>query len=266
MLTLSSRPLFGQCSLKAQLLCWAFFYSIFLSGCSHTPHWPSETLETQPFALYTEAPLELKISPSNPLTIVIEGDGYAWVTRSRPSSDPTPKGMTAREMAYHLPNAVYLARPCQYVWSKSCSPLYWTSGRFHLKVVESLEQGLDRLKARYHAKTLRLIGYSGGGVLAGIIAARRQDVVEWVSVASPLDEAAWTSYHQVSFLEESISLKEYQTTLLKMPQIHYVGGDDVIVPWIVDAGWVAAMKDNPRVIWHVIPGYRHDGDWAKMVR
>lgn len=244
---------------NAQPIGWAFFYLLFLTGCAHTP-----SLQTHFFALYSEAPSTL--SSIETLPIVIEGDGYAWITRSRASKDPTPRANIARQMAYHIQNAVYLARPCQYVWSKPCEPLYWTSGRFHLQVVESLEEGIEQLKSRYHAKKLRLIGYSGGGVLAGIIAARRQDVIEWVSVASPLDEEAWVRYHHVSPLDASLSLKYYQKQLEKMPQTHYVGADDRIVPWVVNAGWVSAMQNNPQAVFYLIPQYQHGSDWSAVVR
>ena len=53
----------------------------------------------------------------HPLTIYIEGDGQAWLTRTQPSLNPTPRNPLALRLAAldKSENVVYLARPCQYV-------------------------------------------------------------------------------------------------------------------------------------------------------
>ena len=51
-----------------------------------------------------------------PLTVFIEGDGRAWLSKYRLSEDPTPLHPVGLELAAadHSVNVVYMARPCQY--------------------------------------------------------------------------------------------------------------------------------------------------------
>ena len=64
--------------------------------------------------------------PGAPLTVYIEGDGYAWKTRRSLSNDPTPTDPIALRLALQDPaaNLVYLARPCQYVETAGYRPLH----------------------------------------------------------------------------------------------------------------------------------------------
>ena len=76
------------------------------------------------------------------LTVYIEGDGFAWATRSRPSFNPTPKRPMGLELALGHPggNVAYLARPCQFVGEtefRGCTPLAWTHARFSEAAVAS---------------------------------------------------------------------------------------------------------------------------------
>jgi hypothetical protein len=51
-----------------------------------------------------------------PLDLYIEGDGFAWLSRSEPSLDPTPRAATGLALAAvdSASNVAYLARPCQF--------------------------------------------------------------------------------------------------------------------------------------------------------
>lgn len=72
-------------------------------------------------------------SHSKILRVYIEGDGHAWESRTRPSTNPTPRNPVALRLAMADPGAdtvLYLARPCQYVQGedrRQCSNRYWTS-------------------------------------------------------------------------------------------------------------------------------------------
>lgn len=83
------------------------------------------------------------------------------------------------------PNVVYLARPCQYVWSPLCSDIYWTDRRFAVEVVEAMSAAIDRLILP--GQKLHLVGYSGSGAVAVLVAARRPDVVSLRTIAGNLD-------------------------------------------------------------------------------
>ena len=251
-------------SLKNPVLWLGFFL---LSACQQSvpPGWHEQTIESTPFRLRAMMPDDLK--ESEVLTVMIEGDGLAWVSRTRPSSDPTPTHPVALSIAQALPNTVYLARPCQYVWSEACSEFFWTEGRFHPLVIQSMQEAIEYLKNSYHAKRLRLMGYSGGGVIAGLLAARlpRGSVEEWVSIASPISWEPWVAYHRVSILRGSLSLEPDVPILLNMPQRHYVGTKDTIVPASVQEVWRTYMRNNPEARWYEVPGLKHGGNWAKVL-
>ena len=59
--------------------------------------------------------------PGEALTVYIEGDGQAWLSRSRLATDPTPTDPVALRLAAldPSPNVVYLARPCHYTDPRS---------------------------------------------------------------------------------------------------------------------------------------------------
>ena len=134
------------------------------------------------------------------LTIYIEGDGFAWVSSSQASSDPTPRNPVGLQLALRHPQAPgnaagYLARPCQYVEpedARNCRQAYWTDRRFATEVIEASDQAIGVLKQRVGASRLVLVGYSGGGAVAALVAARRDDVVQLITVAGNLDHRAWT--------------------------------------------------------------------------
>src|SRR3546814_2839304 len=65
----------------------------------------------------------------------------------------------------------------------------WTSARFSDGVIVSMSDALDRLKEEAGASSLDLVGYSGGGGVAVLLAARRRDVVSIVTIAGNLDQA-----------------------------------------------------------------------------
>lgn len=143
--------------------------------------------------------------PANPgragtLTVYIEGDGFAWISGSQPSTDPTPCDPLALQLALAHPEgaSVYLARPCQYTAAEAsgCASRYWTEMRFAPEVIAATNQAIDQLKQKFSADQLVLVGYSGGGAVAALVAARRSDVVRLITVAGNLDQRAWATYRK----------------------------------------------------------------------
>jgi len=166
------------------------------------------------------------------LTIVIEGDGRAHDRHGRPTSDPTPDEAVGLELAQAWPGgAAWLARPCQYVEDPACTPAQWTSHRFAEAAVAQLDAGVDALKARSGADRVILVGWSGGGVLAALVAARRNDVAGLVTIAAPLDVAAWTQSRGLTPLSglDPANL----APLAHLPQVHLFGTFDPLVRPVV---------------------------------
>ena len=98
---------------------------------------------------------------------------------------------------------------------RSCVQKYWTGYRFALEVIEASNITVSQLKARYAADNIRLVGYSGGGAVAAFIAARRNDVVQLVTVAGNIDPAAWTKRHRMSQLSGSLNPADAKKTAAK---------------------------------------------------
>ena len=70
-----------------------------------------------PTGTFTLASFVRAEAPGQPLTVYLEGDGLAWASRTRPSTNPTPTDPVALKLAAldRSANVAYLARPCQYV-------------------------------------------------------------------------------------------------------------------------------------------------------
>ena len=91
----------------------------------------------------------------------------------------------------------------------------------------------DCLKERlYPVKAGRyLIGFSGGAQVAGLVAVRHPERVQkLITIAGVLDQEAWTEYHGDAPLKKSLNLKDYQNVFKTIPQVHYAGGKDDVVP------------------------------------
>ncbi len=229
-----------------------------------TKQWAPELLRAGSFDLLSYVPLsQLR---NGTLTIYLEGDGLAWITPDQPSDDPTPRQPVALRMALAQPagDAAYLARVCQYVEAAitGCLPRYWTAHRFAPEVIEATDLAIAKLKQQFGATRLILVGYSGGGAVAALVAARRSDVVILITVAGNLDHAAWTTYHRVSPLVGSMNAADMIERLVVIPQIHFVGETDAVVPPILTASFINRFPadQQPRIIQRA--SYDHACCWV----
>lgn len=198
------------------------------------------------------------------LVVFIEGDGNAWNTRSTPSADPTPRDPLALKLALsHAENAriAYVARPCQFEadgWS-GCMPWRWTHGRYSFSNVAALSAAIDEVKR--DREEVILVGYSGGGVMAALLAAMRGDVRGFITIAANLDTELWTRHHGVSALSDSMNPAE-QADLAMIPQVHLVGGEDSIVPEDILASYLQKLGIAARGRRVLLPDYDHACCWV----
>lgn len=199
--------------------------------------WQEKTITTSRFPL--KAFFSPDVVPSHKenreiLTVYIEGDGLAWKNRYKPSDDPTPRNPMGLRIALADPreDVAYLARPCQYIKNKDCTTRYWTKARFSEPVIASLSEAIDTLKNKNGYQRVQLIGFSGGGSLAMLLAAKRGDVASLMTVGSPLDHEEWTRWHKVTSLSGSLNPAAYakDTPLATLPQWHFCGKKDDISP------------------------------------
>ncbi|MBI3445827.1 MAG: alpha/beta hydrolase [Magnetospirillum sp.] len=203
------------------------------------------------------------------LTVYVEGDGFAWATPTRPSTDPTPKNPVALRLAAADGSGAvaWLARPCQYTGGtrgRGCSEALWTEGRYAEMIIASMSQAIDRLKAGAGVARIRLVGYSGGAAVAALLAARRSDVDLLISVAGMLDSAAWTRSEGLTPLRWSLDPADGVSALSGLRQIHYVGAGDRDVPIAVARSYAARFPPGhaPEIV--VVDGYDHHCCWVDI--
>lgn len=197
---------------------------------------------------------------SDRLTLFLEGDGQPWATRWQPARDPSPSDPIAFRLAAATPGAVaYLARPCQFASPAAaarCRVEHWTSHRYGEEVVAAVNQAVNHLAG---GRRLTLVGYSGGGTVAALVAARRHDVVRLITVAAPLDVVAWARAHGQPPLAGSLSPLDQADRLVALPQLHFVARDDTAVPPAVNDAMFARL---PAAVVRRVAG-DHDCCWVE---
>jgi pimeloyl-ACP methyl ester carboxylesterase len=203
---------------------------------------------------------------SDRLVVYIEGDGLAWKTASLPSNNPTPINPLALSLAVQddRPAVAYLARPCQYVDlpSRGCSEKEWTNARFSPVVITSMSGAIDILKKESGAKELVLIGFSGGGAIAVLIASRRQDVAGIVTIAGNLDTETWISLYGLEPLTGSLNPASVATQLSSMPQVHFIGSKDEVISKTVTESYLHKMGSPNQTKIIELPNYGHVCCWS----
>lgn len=206
--------------------------------------------------------------PLAPLNVYIEGDGLAWLSRSEVSPDPTPTRPIGLRLAALDPsaNVLYIARPCQYTpreLDRRCNESYWTGRRFAEEVVASVNQAIDQA-LRVGGRGVRLVGFSGGGAVAALVAARRTDVIDLRTVAGNLDHETLNSHHKVSQQVGSLNAASVAPQLARLPQLHLIGERDEVVVPIVTASYVRRAGPTGCIEVRRVPGATHLDGWTEV--
>lgn len=234
-------------------------------------NWQRLDLVAPPFVLTAFRPAQFE--PENAvagqtLTVYIEGDGLAWRSSTVIADDPTPINPMGLRLALRHPSepVAYLARPCQYRTVEkqtACDNRFWTSHRFAPEVIEASSAAITQLKAMASASSLRLVGFSGGGAVAALVAARRHDVIHLITVAGNLDHASWTEHHLLTPLSGSLSPGDSWPTLSTIPQQHLVGGNDTVVGESVARAFQRRFPEGRQPAIRLFPAYNHDCCWEE---
>lgn len=193
---------------------------------------------------------------AGPLHVYLDGDGTPFLGKRWVSADPTPRNaLLLQLMLQDRAPSLYLGRPCYHGQRDPlCSPLLWTTRRYAQEVVASLAAALRN--DRYEAFVL--IGYSGGGALAMLLAERLMDVRAVVTVAGNLDPERWAAGHGYTPLIGSLNPARRQPLADDIVQLHYIGARDetVTVDWLR-----SATVRQARATVRVISGYDHVCCW-----
>jgi dienelactone hydrolase len=204
-------------------------------------------------------------SPNLPFVFYIEGDGEAFKNRYVISDDPTPKKVMLLQLASmdKRPNVVYVARPCQYTpmdLNKACNHTYWTDKRLSEDSIHSINQVISKLSK---SQPVDLIGFSGGGGVAVLVAANNKNVKSILTIAANLDHENFNKYHRVRPMIGSLNPIDYAKKINHIPQLHISGGLDKVVPAFIADDFVKASANSKCVKREIISNATHTKNWDK---
>lgn len=185
--------------------------------------------------------------------VYLDGDGRPWLWGRQPANDPTPANPLLLElMASDSAVSIYLGRPC-YFALEQCATKYWTGARYSREVVASLNAAITRLLQDAPQAKVSLVGYSGGGALAVLMADALSAVDQVLTVSGNLDTDQWTAAHGYTPLSESLNPFD-DASLAGVAHWHVVGLDDQRVPPRIARRFVdrhgGVVKDVPGVDHH----------------
>lgn len=166
------------------------------------------------------------------LHIYLGSDGTPW-RHNKPARDPTQRNpLTLKLMLSDDSPAVYVGRPCYHGLNdqRGCSQELWTSARYSEEIIHSTVAAIEKVIASSKHKSIALIGYSGGGVIATLAAERIENVTVLVTIAANLDIDAWTNHHGYDRLLDSINPASQGPLRSDVEQYHFFGSDDRVVP------------------------------------
>ena len=199
--------------------------------------------------------------------IYIEDDGASDNAIGQLSNDPTPENPVALHLASKdsAENVIYIARPCQYVSTKSntnCDKSVWQEKRYAPAVIESFEAALDDITRHYNIRGFHLVGYDGGGAVATLLATVRSDILSIRTVAGILDHEAYTTLHNTEPLDGSLNPASKAHKLAKIPQYHFVGGQDDMVPPTIIHGYLQNIPPTNCIHSMLVQEAEHDTGWV----
>lgn len=192
--------------------------------------------------------------------VFIEGDGRPWRSGGRVlADDPTPRRLLALQWMQQVPGpALYLGRPC-YLRSTAeqpCGAMLWSYARYSEQVLQSMTMALEEwLHRRDGITSLTLVGHSGGGVLALLLAERVLITNKVVVLSAPVDIDLWTELHGYTPLFASLNPVKQQEWRTGVQRRFYFGEHDAQVP---AEHFVPAARRIPNAQVAVVSGAGHD--------
>lgn len=244
-----------------------------ISGCANHPsalelaqryHFSEQTYVSQPFVhqlFFNQAVSTPPPNSNNLLHVYIEGDGSPFLQTTQISSNPTSKDpMMLKLMHIDSNPAIYLGRPCYFrTIDPTCEPLWWTHQRYHEDVIDSMIHTLQQFQSSFDGFVL--IGFSGGGALAMLMAETLTDTKMVITLAGNLDTQRWEQHHRYTPMQGSRN----PATRIPLPphiqQIHFAGAKDnnIQAPWINS---VAQRQIN--AVFRLLQDYDHNCCWVNL--
>lgn len=197
------------------------------------------------------------------LHVYLGSDGTPWINHRWVAADPTPRDpLLLRLLALDTAPAVYLGRPCYHgARGPECKPWIWTMGRYAPAVVRSLAVALGHIYAAGRYDGVVLVGYSGGGTLAMLLAPMLTEIRGIVTLAGNLDSEAWSRLHAYAPLTASLNPARQPPLPARILQLHLAGARDRNVPPALSKPVVARQAHAEL---RVIEGYDHRCCWEAL--
>lgn len=196
------------------------------------------------------------------LHVYLDGDGSPLLARNLAASDPTPHVPLMLDLMAQDPvSSVYLGRPCYLglSGSASCTPVLWTTARYSQQVIDSMTAALSRISAGY--TRLVLLGYSGGGTLAMLMAESLSKTEAVITVAANLDTERWAALHRQPTLSDSLNPAKREALPIAIRQQHFAGAEDINVPPLLIKNAIAQQKQAHL---RVFEGQDHACCWREV--
>ena len=207
-----------------------------------------------------------KIRNDGKLIIYIEGDGMSWVDRFTISSNPTPNNPTAFKLALldSNDNVIYLARPCQFEWSNNCNKDTWTLSQYSTSVLSGYKSIIEELSGKY--EEIHLVGYSGGAGIAMYLGGINNKSIKSIrTVAGNINHNALTQLLNITNLSKSLNFYPIVEKTNKVPQVHYYGLEDKVVPNQLQISYKNKNVDNKCINIKSVNA-THDSGWEEFWR
>lgn len=203
----------------------------------------------------------LNNSQKDTLHVYIDGDGTPWEGNRWVSRDPTSRNPMILDMmnADNAPS-ILLGRPCYHGPNDiSCNSKYWTSHRYSEVVVNSMSNALNNWLLLNPYKNIVLIGFSGGGTLAVLMATNIHNISTLVTIAANLDVNGWSHHHNYKPLKGFLNPLELTPFPSSIKQIHFAGLQDKNVP----AKIIKNFSDKQtNAIFYPVAKFNHHCCWA----
>jgi len=201
---------------------------------------------------------------SGVLHVYIDGDGTPWERNRWVADDPTARNpLILRLMKQDNLSSILLGRPCYYGQSHKdeCDSKYWTSHRYSKDVIDSMSQVLNTWLKRYDFKEIVIIGYSGGGAIAILMADKIKEISKVVTVAANLDVTRWSKFHGFSALKHSLNPADEAGLNERVRQFHFAGKDDEVVPSFLIKEYADRQRNAK---YYEFPGKDHACCWEDV--
>jgi Alpha/beta hydrolase domain containing 18 len=199
----------------------------------------------------------VQTTPVTTLHVYLDGDGTPQ------DKDPTSRNaLILTLMAQDTSPSILLGRPCYHQMepTQQCHQRLWTSARYSSTVVNSMVVALRHWLEKHPAHTITLIGFSGGGTLAVLMADKIPTVKTVLTLAANLDTEGWTKEHGYQPLSDSLNPMTQQKLPDYIKQIHLAGAKDGnVLP-----AFIKAYAEQQQAQYKVFAKFDHHCCWADI--